>query len=60
MTHSEELELAYEFAIGRVIAAAKLVAVFDGTDRASLDELKHALIGLSQVNERISDWFQGL
>jgi len=58
MTDSEELQLAYEFAIGRVIDAAKLVTIFEGTDKASLDELRLALIWLGEVNEQISKWFQ--
>ena len=59
MTHSEELQIAYEFAIGRVIDAAKLVSVFDGTDRASLDELRANLIWLTQVNEQVTEFLRG-
>ena len=56
---SEELQMAYEFAIGVVIDCARKVVVFDGTDRQSLDDLREAIFKFGEVNDLISQFFRG-
>ena len=54
---SEELQMAYEFAIGVVIDCARRVVVFDGTDRKSLDDLREAVLKFGEVNDLIARFF---
>ncbi len=56
---SEELQMAYEFAIGVVIDCARQVVVFDGTDRQSLDNLREAIFKFGEVNDLIAQFFKG-
>lgn len=58
MSPSEQLQMAYEFAIGSVIDAARMVTVFDGTDRKSLDYLRESLQKLGEINEAIENFFK--
>ena len=51
---SEELQMAYEFAIGVLIDSARRVVVFDGTDRESLDNLREAVFKFGEVNDLIA------
>lgn len=57
MTRKEQNELRqqWEDAIGRIIAASRLVCVFDGTDRQSLDMLSDALFNFALVDERVTE-----
>ena len=54
---SEELQMAYEFAIGVLIDCARKVVVFDGTDRKSLDDLREAVLKFGEVNDLIARVF---
>ena len=54
---SEELQMAYEFAIGVLIDCARKVVVFDGTDRKSLDDLRDAVFKFGEVNDLIARFF---
>jgi len=54
---SEELQMAYEFAIGVLIDCARKVVVFDGTDRKSLDDLREAVLKFGEVNDLIARFF---
>ena len=54
---SEELQMAYEFAIGVLIDCARRVVVFDGTDRESLDNLREAVFKFSEVNDLIAKFY---
>lgn len=40
-------------AVGAVVACARFVTVFDGTDRHSLDGLRDALFALGLIEEEI-------
>ena len=54
---SEELQMAYEFAIGVLIDCARKVVVFDGSDRKSLDDLREAVFKFGEVNDLIARFF---
>ena len=54
---SEELQMAYEFAIGVLIDCARKVVVFDGTDRKSLDDLREAIFKFGEINDLIARFF---
>jgi len=54
---SEELQMAYEFAIGVLIDCARKVVVFDGTDRKSLDDLRDAVFKFGEVNDLIARFY---
>ena len=54
---SEELQMAYEFAIGVLIDCARRVVVFDGTDRQSLDNLREAVFKFGEVNDLIAKFY---
>jgi hypothetical protein len=56
---SEELQMAYEFAIGVVIDCARRVVVFDGTDRESLDNLREAIFKFGEINDAILRFMNG-
>ena len=56
--HSEELQMAYEFAIGVVIDCARKVVVFDGTDRKSLDDLRDAIFKFGEVSDIIANYYR--
>lgn len=56
---SEELQMAYEFAIGVVIDCARRVVVFDGTDRESLDDLREAIFKFGEINDMILRFVNG-
>jgi hypothetical protein len=56
---SEELQMAYEFAIGVLIDCARKVVVFDGTDRKSLDDLRDAVFKFGEVNDLIARFYSG-
>jgi len=56
---SEELQMAYEFAIGVVIDCARKVVVFDGTDRQSLENLREAIFKFGEINDAILNFFKG-
>ena len=56
---SEELQMAYEFAIGVVIVCARKVVVFDGTDRQSLENLREAIFKFGEINDAISNFYKG-
>jgi len=56
---SEELQMAYEFAIGVVIDCARKVVVFDGTDRESLENLREAIFKFGEINDAISNFYKG-
>ncbi len=58
MNPSEQLQMAYEFAIGVVIDCARKVTVFDGTDRKSLDDLREALLKFGEVNDSIAKYYK--
>jgi hypothetical protein len=47
----DEQSLRWLNVLFRVIKAARLVTVFDGTDRDSLEELRHALIDFTLIEE---------
>jgi hypothetical protein len=55
----DALTIAYEFGIGKVLDASRLVSRFDGTDRDSLDELRSALNELDQIITRIGELYRG-
>lgn len=42
-------------ALGKVVNSARLVTAFDGTDRASLDQLRDALYEFGVIEEQLSD-----
>ena len=54
---SEELQMAYEIAIGVLIDCARKVVVFDGTDRKSLDDLRDAVFKFGEVNDLIARFY---
>lgn len=48
-----ELRQRWETAVGNVIGAARLVNVFDGTDRQSLESLGDALFELGMIEGEV-------